>query len=133
MARPKIILDMELIKGLARIHCTQAEIAGILHVSTDTLTRNKEFCAIYKKAIEEGKISLRRLQWQKAQDGNTTMLIWLGKQYLSQTDKTDVTSGGKEVGREVLKVSDIKVQEALTVLRDAECIRPMDATDKPRD
>lgn len=133
MARPKIILDMELITGLARIHCTQAEIAGILHVSKDTLTRNKEFCFIYKKAIEEGKISLRRLQWQKAQDGNTTMLIWLGKQYLNQTDKTDVTSGGKEVGREVLKVSDIKVQEALTVLRDAECIRPMGATDQPRD
>jgi len=36
-----------------------------------------------------GKMSIRRLQFEKAKEGNTTMLIWLGKQYLGQTDKAD--------------------------------------------
>jgi len=36
-----------------------------------------------------GKASLRRNQWKLAQDGNATMLVWLGKNMLDQTDKLD--------------------------------------------
>jgi hypothetical protein len=35
---------------------------------------------------EEGKASLRRMQWRAA-ERSTAMLIWLGKQYLGQTGK----------------------------------------------
>jgi hypothetical protein len=38
-----------------------------------------------------GRMSLRRKQWKAAEDGNTTMLVWLGKQYLGQSDKSEVT------------------------------------------
>ncbi len=36
-------------------------------------------------------MSLRRLQWKAAKENNVTMLIWLGKQYLGQTDKQEVS------------------------------------------
>jgi hypothetical protein len=55
--------------------------------------------------MEEGRMSLRRLQWKKAQEGNTTMLIWLGKQYLGQSDKQELT--GKD-GKSL--VPDIKFE-----------------------
>ena len=96
MGRPKIELDYGLIEELALIHCTQKETASVLGVSTRTLQRNSEFCRIYKKCMNEGRKSLRRLQWDVAEAGNVTMLIWLGKQYLSQTDKQELT--GKEGG-----------------------------------
>ena len=91
VGRPKIKLDYELIKKLAHIQCTQAEIASMLEVSVDTLQRDKKFCGIYKKESEGGKMSLRRLQWKLANGGNVTMAIWLGKQYLGQKDKNELS------------------------------------------
>ena len=83
--RPKKELDYELIDRLASIQCTQEEIASFLSVSVRTLQRDEEFCRIYKKGIDNGKMSLRRKQWKLA-DKNPTMAIWLGKQYLGQKD-----------------------------------------------
>ena len=84
--RPKIQLDYALIEKLSIIQCTQEEIATIVGVHVKTLQRDDEFCRIHKKGIEQGKSSLRRLQWKAAETGNTTMLIWLGKQYLQQRE-----------------------------------------------
>lgn len=94
--RPKKVIDYELVEKLAHIHCTQEEIAEVLGVSVKTLQRNKEFCRIYKKGISSGKMSLRRQQWKAAERGNTTMLIWLGKQYLEQKDDADMNALKKE-------------------------------------
>lgn len=83
----------EQIKQLAAIHCTKEEAAGILGVSVPTL---RNFFSAHEKAVEcweqgqaTGKVSLRRWQYDKAKQGNTTMLIWLGKQLLEQTDKVE--------------------------------------------
>jgi len=84
--RPKIQLDYALIEKLATIQCTQEEIANIVGVDVRTLQRDEEFCRIHKKGIEQGKSSLRRLQWKSAENGNATMQIWLGKQYLGQRE-----------------------------------------------
>lgn len=87
--RPKKPLNYELADELARIFCTQEEIASILGVSRRTLQRDEKFMEIYNRGIDEGKSSLRRQQWKAAQKGNTSMLIWLGKQYLGQRDKLE--------------------------------------------
>lgn len=94
--RPKIILDYVLIEKLSHIQCTQEEIASMLGVSVDTLQRDIKFCGIYKKGQEQGKMSLRRLQWKLADNGNTTMAIWLGKQYLGQTDKQELSGNASQ-------------------------------------
>ena len=88
--RPKKELDYNTIEELANIMCTQEEIANILNVSVRTLQRDAEFCRIYKKGMDNGKSSLRRVQWQAAQNGNVTMQIWLGKQWLGQHEPTPV-------------------------------------------
>ena len=89
----------EQLVSMIRIQCTAEEISGILGMSVDTLDRRikereidgvSNFADLYKRHSHEGKASLRRLQWQSAQEGNVTAQIWLGKQILGQRDKHEV-------------------------------------------
>ena len=85
--RPKKFVDLELVEKLAHIQCTYGEIASTLGVSVDTLQRNKDFAVVYKRGAEGGRKSLRRMQFESANKGNVVMQIWLGKQYLGQSDQ----------------------------------------------
>lgn len=87
--RPRFKIDYEQVHKLALMQCTQEEMASFLGCSVDTLHRDAKFRGIYKAGMDEGKSSLRRLQWKAAHAGNTTMLVWLGKQYLGQRDKAE--------------------------------------------
>lgn len=88
MARPfKDIKPWQVYK-LARIGCTDVEIATILDCHQDTLTNR--FSEFLRKGREKMRMSLRRMQYKAASEGNVTMLIWLGKQYLKQHDKIEV-------------------------------------------
>ena len=46
-----------------------------------------EFRRAYEKGFGRLKIPLRRQQIETAKKGNVSMLIWLGKQLLDQSDK----------------------------------------------
>lgn len=83
--RPKKEIDYEAVEKLASIQCTQEEIANFLNLSVRTLQRDEEFCRLYKKGQDNGKMSLRRTQFKLAEK-NPSMAIWLGKQYLGQRD-----------------------------------------------
>lgn len=96
MARPKKVIDYEMVERLSHIHCTQEEIADILGVSTKTLQRDPQFSLIYKKGLNLGRMSLRRKQFEAANKGNITMLIWLGKQLLNQKDDAEMNQIKKE-------------------------------------
>ena len=93
--RPRVEIDLELVKKLCSIQCTAEEIASFLEVDADTLNaRLKDagyggFSEYYKKNSVGGKISLRRSQWKSSTNGNVTMQIWLGKQYLGQKDQPE--------------------------------------------
>jgi len=96
-------IDWVQVDKLCILQCTAEEIGSFLNVSTDTLARRcrKKFKVTFAEYIAEkrlvGRISLRRAQWSKATtETNTTMLIWLGKQYLGQTDKLDHKDVGPE-------------------------------------
>lgn len=98
--RPKKNLTKEQwssIDYMCMIHCTGEEIAGVLHVDYDTLNRNcreqkgVNISDYIKEHQNGGKMSLRRAQWKAAESGNVSMLIWLGKQWLGQTDKQEVS------------------------------------------
>ena len=84
--RPPADVDPDKVYELAKIHCTMPEMVAILGIGEDTLRRR--FAGVIEKGRSEGKSSLRRTQWKAAEAGNTTMLIWLGKQLLDQTDKS---------------------------------------------
>lgn len=91
VGRPPIDIDYAACEKLARIMCTHSEIAEVLGVSLSTLEHDQQFLQVHKKGIEAGKASLRRMQWKSAEDGNVTSQIWLGKQYLGQRDKQELT------------------------------------------
>lgn len=86
-------LDVTLVRQMAAIGCTFAEMASLLRVSTAWIQREYEENRHFAIAIEEGradmKQSLRRAQYKLALSGNATMLIWLGKQHLDQHDKIE--------------------------------------------
>lgn len=90
--RPRHEIDLELVEKLGTIHCTDVEIASICGVSLETFTRRKreeDFGQMLDEARARGKASLRRIQWQLAQNGNAAMAIFLGKNLLGQRDRFD--------------------------------------------
>src|SRR5580700_2692665 len=88
--RPPAVIDLLTVERAASIGCTVEEIAAILGIARSTLFERKADDPAIEDAIEKGRgtgrATLRRLQWDKAQQGSDTMLIWLGKQVLGQRD-----------------------------------------------
>ena len=88
MGCPLIAIDLALVERLASIQCSDREIAEVVGCSVDTLARRKvsdpEFWEFLQRGKARGRVALRRLQWQRAEAGSDTMLIWLGKQILAQ-------------------------------------------------
>lgn len=97
MARPRIEIDEEQFKGLCSLQCTLSEIASFFKCSEDTIERwckrelHMSFADAYKRYSVGGRISLRRWQFRSAENGNTSMLIWLGKQYLGQKEHQEIS------------------------------------------
>ena len=96
--RPKKIINedgKDAIRKLSTLMCTDEEIAAFLGVSVDTLTNKNNvatFTECKKEGQSNGKISLRRQQMKAAEAGNVSMLIWLGKQHLGQTEKQEMST-----------------------------------------
>lgn len=87
--RPRKELDAEQVYKLARIGCTQAEIADVFGVSQSVISAN--YRSDYARAQGEFKRSLKRAQFMRAvKDRSDTMLIHLGKTYLGQAGKSDL-------------------------------------------
>lgn len=84
MARPLKPISEAQVYKLARIGCTNEEIAAITDCSADTIERR--FAGALRKGRQKMKMSLRRMQYRVASTGDKTMLIWLGKQYLGQKE-----------------------------------------------
>ena len=93
----QIKIDKTQFEKLCGLQCTKTEITGYFQVSEQTLLRwcketyGEDFGTIFEQKKGNGKIALRRYQLQQAEK-NATMAIWLGKQYLGQTDKLDTTT-----------------------------------------
>ncbi len=93
MARPLKQIDAEQVFKLAQLGCTLAEIGEFFGCSDQTISNR--FLADYELGKASQKTSIRRWQMKKGKAGCSTMLIHLGKTYLGQTDRVDVTSGDK--------------------------------------
>lgn len=83
--RPLKEINSEQVFQLARIDCSYEEMAAVLGCCPDTLMNR--FSEVIKKGRDSGTASLKKQQFKLAMDGNPTMLIWLGKNKLGQTDK----------------------------------------------
>lgn len=104
MGRPLIEIDPRQVEQLAGMHCTNEEIASVIGCSKDTIERR--FAAVMQKGRANGKISLRRMIWQKCVDGNVTMMIFLSKQLLGYKDRieNDTNIVAENISHVVLKL-----------------------------
>jgi hypothetical protein len=93
--RPRFEINWIYFENLCGIQCTEEEICGVFGCSVDTLEKavkrqySRNFTDVFAEKRQYGKASLRRSQWKAALDGNTTMMIWLGKQHLEQADRLE--------------------------------------------
>ncbi len=84
MARPKAQINAKQVQKLAADGNKLHDIADFFGVSHDTIERR--FASDLIKGRANRNIDLRKAQILAAKQGNSTMLVWLGKQYLGQTD-----------------------------------------------
>lgn len=98
IGRPEILIDWALVDSLLGIQCTKVEICDVIGISDDTLSRrcksehNMTYAEYSEQKGSSGRISLRRKQYELAMSGDRVMLIWLGKQYLKQSEKMEQTN-----------------------------------------
>jgi DNA-binding XRE family transcriptional regulator len=86
VGRPRKPIDAEQVYKLARLGCTQEEIADIFDVSQQTIS--DRFSVECSRARASLKMSLRRAQLHRAiKDRSDSMLIHLGKNMLGQSDR----------------------------------------------
>ena len=112
MGRPRKEIDFSELRKLCQLQATEVEICDWFDIDSNTLVaRIKEkyghtFSEYYKKNSAKGKMSLRRKQIQVAlgreaegdnpgEKPSVAMLIFLGKNYLDQSDKTGIHHSGK--------------------------------------
>lgn len=97
MARPVKTVDMEKLARVCQYPLTNEDIAAILDLSVDTITRavKKEYglgFAEYKAQKQSSmRFTILAKQLEVAKSGNVAMLIFLGKQYLGQSDKQEAS------------------------------------------
>lgn len=96
VGRPIKQIDKAQFEKLCGLQCTLEELCCYFDCDNKTLekwckkTYKMNFSDIFKIKKGNGKISLRRKQFEVAMSGNPTMLIWLGRNILNQTDKIEV-------------------------------------------
>lgn len=94
--RPPIPIDETQFNKLCELQCTEEEIAGWFECSVDTLNNwckrmfGYTFSETYRQKATRGKIALRRMQLKHAEK-NPSMAIFLGKNWLGQSDKIEQT------------------------------------------
>lgn len=99
--RPPKEIDAEQFEKLCSMQCTLDEISGWFKCSKDTIsawckrTYGEGFSDVYKKFSQDGKISLRRYQFELAKH-NASMAIFLGKQYLGQKEQVETYEAQRE-------------------------------------
>lgn len=91
MGAPVFVFDPKQVQVFGMYSATYETMAEYYGVSIDTISRrmkdeSNDFCRAYKKGQGMGLMKLREAQLSKALSGDSTMLIWLGKQLLGQTD-----------------------------------------------
>ena len=76
----------ELVEALAARDTPQSEVAEMLGVSCDTIQRDPVLHGAWKKGRARMRGNLRGWQLRAARNGNSAILVWLGKTILGQRE-----------------------------------------------
>ena len=108
--RSLLTIDWDTVGKLLEAQSPTVDIAAELGVSTRTLyTRCKRdlgmsFSALSQQKKAKGRSRLRAAQFKAAMEGNPTMLIWAGKQYLGQTEKLQHSGDSNQPIEHIIRV-----------------------------
>lgn len=106
MGRPKKVIDWDHLDNLLTLGAGLIDCSELLKMSDDTIQKNiKEkhnctFTEYREKKLANMRVKLLKKQFDVAMNGNVTMLIWLGKQRLGQSEKTETTNRNVEMSYE---------------------------------
>jgi IS30 family transposase len=93
------VLDLARVEELARDGHTEANIARLLNVSQDTITRRKRDSAGFADAIQRGREAahsdVSNALWRQAKKGNVAAIVWYEKTRRGMRDAQDITSNGE--------------------------------------
>ncbi|HTV49531.1 MAG TPA: hypothetical protein VMG59_13915 [Phycisphaerae bacterium] len=84
--------DSKIVGELAAAGCSNSEIADILGCTVAAIGA-KRFAPILAKNRAEVRKNLRQAQIEAALGGNVTMMIWLGRQLLGQSNENEASAG----------------------------------------
>lgn len=108
-------VDLLLVQRMASIMCTPEEISVILGIPTRVFKEHDLYAAAYERGRASGYTNLRRAQWTQAIKGNPIMQIFLGKQYLGQSDKPQANEADDEaIDAQAFTSFQNKLQKLLT-------------------
>lgn len=99
---------------------SQGELDSLIDASCDDVQASGgrvTFEDAFKVYSAGGRASLRRMQFKQAMSGDKSMLMWLGKQYLGQSDRT---------AQQAVGVASRQVEEQASC---DEAVKPTDAID----
>lgn len=118
LGRPRKILDEVEIAKLVGKGFTVEFVADVMGVNQDTLYRN------YSEALRKGYAfrngCLQAKQFKSAMvDNNPTMQIWLGKQWLHQTDKRELSTTIEHVHPDLSTLSDEQLEHVRAIVDGA--------------
>lgn len=119
--RPKAAISAKKVENLAAQGAKVTEIADLFGVDRNTIHRSFE--AELTKGKARLRESLRRQQIKAANRGNATMLIWLGKQYLGQSDASI-----DEYILEAIEIAGLTKEDLLELIQNRDQV----ATSKPK-
>ena len=104
-------INAEDVRKLAERFWTITEIAAFFNCSDKTISNR--FSDIVVKGKENGRAKLRDIQLRSAMNGNVTMQIWLGKQYLNQIDKVNVNGLSDEETERLRQIANKEMENNL--------------------
>ena len=89
MPRPRVKIDLVELEKLCGIQCTDEEIASFFNVSKRTIERRRDiekFREVMDQGRAKGRVSLRRILFRQAANGNVAAAIFLSKNLLGYKD-----------------------------------------------
>ncbi len=96
MGRPRKDFSRHEFEKLCRVQSTIEEIACWFDMDVDTVNKRvaeeygSTFSVVFRRYRGHGKVSLRRRQFQKALEGDSRMLKFLGANWLHQRERVEV-------------------------------------------
>jgi len=124
--RKKIVISWSRVDSALEAGANGVQVAAMLGISFDTLSRrcnsdkNADFAEYMLTKRESGNEKLLKAQYNLAiNENNNSMLIWLGKQRLNQSDKREIKNDTTiNANLDLTKLSNDRLRELKKIITD---------------